>query len=373
MTEDIRFNIRRLRRERNWTQEDLAELLGVTGQAVSKWESGAGLPDVSQILPLANAFGVTTDAILSAGGNISAEEAKRLINELLDKSSPPGAHISEGYDDIAALVRQYPNNLTLCYESCGYFANLAAVWHEEHDPREAEVIAECERVCNIMLQYDRNLTHLGYAYGCLSSMCILRGDFEKAEEHARSLDFNWGCAQYSIAHLKRQSGERDEAIRLYQYAINNAMYLLGNSISSLGLLYQERGEHEDALTVFRSVDGLIKAIYKDEAHTPPLDNFRCELYCARSQYELGDLDGAMDTLEQMYARHMAGRGDRTARVRTPLLRDVGHSSWSDTYDYDGAYSMRFALDGKWFAFEKLRNTERFRALQAKVDSMTPTA
>jgi transcriptional regulator with XRE-family HTH domain len=51
---------KRLRKERNLTQEELAELLNVSNKTVSKWESGSGLPDISQIVPLAAVFGVGT-------------------------------------------------------------------------------------------------------------------------------------------------------------------------------------------------------------------------------------------------------------------------------------------------------------------------
>lgn len=56
------------RKERGLTQESLAERLGVTFQAVSKWETDAGMPDVSQIVPLANAFGVRTDVLFGLEG-----------------------------------------------------------------------------------------------------------------------------------------------------------------------------------------------------------------------------------------------------------------------------------------------------------------
>ena len=57
--------IRRLRRERDLTQEELAEQIGVTSQAVSKWENNTGMPDISQIVPLANLFGVSTDTLFN--------------------------------------------------------------------------------------------------------------------------------------------------------------------------------------------------------------------------------------------------------------------------------------------------------------------
>ena len=54
MAETMGQIIKRLRKERNFTQEELAEQLGVTFQAVSKWENDTGMPDISQVVPLAS-------------------------------------------------------------------------------------------------------------------------------------------------------------------------------------------------------------------------------------------------------------------------------------------------------------------------------
>ena len=56
--------IKSLRREANMTQENLAELLSISPQAVSRWETDAAMPDISLLPPLANLFNVTTDYLL---------------------------------------------------------------------------------------------------------------------------------------------------------------------------------------------------------------------------------------------------------------------------------------------------------------------
>lgn len=64
-SEAIGKNIAALRREKGWTQEQLAEKLGVSAQAVSKWESGKSCPDISLLPAIAGLFGVTVDALFS--------------------------------------------------------------------------------------------------------------------------------------------------------------------------------------------------------------------------------------------------------------------------------------------------------------------
>ena len=65
--EHIGQKIKDLRKKADLTQDRLAEMLGVTAQAVSKWEVGSASPDLSLIAPLCKVFGVTADDLLGIG------------------------------------------------------------------------------------------------------------------------------------------------------------------------------------------------------------------------------------------------------------------------------------------------------------------
>ena len=56
--------IMNLRKKNGWSQEDLAGMLGVSRQSVSKWESAQSMPDLNRILQMAELFGVSTDFLL---------------------------------------------------------------------------------------------------------------------------------------------------------------------------------------------------------------------------------------------------------------------------------------------------------------------
>ena len=60
--------IRAYRKERKWTQEELAEKIGVERSAVAKWESGKIQPQAAHLIALAELFGCTVDEILGRGG-----------------------------------------------------------------------------------------------------------------------------------------------------------------------------------------------------------------------------------------------------------------------------------------------------------------
>ena len=62
--EAINENIKKYRLRSGISQKTLAEKLNVSPKTVSKWETGAGTPDISQVVPLAQTFGISTDELL---------------------------------------------------------------------------------------------------------------------------------------------------------------------------------------------------------------------------------------------------------------------------------------------------------------------
>ena len=74
-TMNIGNNIAALRKEKGITQEELSNILGVSAQAVSKWENNSSCPDVALLTDIADYFGVTVDALLRAQGDeITSEQ-----------------------------------------------------------------------------------------------------------------------------------------------------------------------------------------------------------------------------------------------------------------------------------------------------------
>ena len=77
-----------LRKEKGWTQLELAEKLNVTDKAVSKWERGVGFPDIKMIEPIAEVFGVSILEIMRSEKiseqPIPMESATEAINNVID-------------------------------------------------------------------------------------------------------------------------------------------------------------------------------------------------------------------------------------------------------------------------------------------------
>ena len=90
-------NLQRIRKERHLSQEELAELLEVSRQAVSKWEQGAGYPEVEKLVLLSRKLNISLDDLMSeeAGGGFESKTANE--DRLIVIMSPHENVITECY------------------------------------------------------------------------------------------------------------------------------------------------------------------------------------------------------------------------------------------------------------------------------------
>lgn len=104
--------IARLRKEKGLTQNDLGDRLGVSFQAVSKWERGETLPDTAILLDLANALETSVDCILTGGSQVLHYRGKitvaqmsegilslKRMGELLGRDNALYRHAIEGINE----------------------------------------------------------------------------------------------------------------------------------------------------------------------------------------------------------------------------------------------------------------------------------
>ncbi len=73
--------IKQLRQEQGLTQEQLAEALNISSQAVSKWENAIAYPDITLVPAIAEFFGISCDALLTDEGRTGYEEIESIIQE----------------------------------------------------------------------------------------------------------------------------------------------------------------------------------------------------------------------------------------------------------------------------------------------------
>lgn len=104
-------NIKRMRRKRNLTQEEMAAHLGISFQSVSKWERGDGYPDITMLPALANYFGISVDELLGMS-EIAKKAQYDEINRMWDENNKKGLH-SENVELMRQSLKTFPNNALL--------------------------------------------------------------------------------------------------------------------------------------------------------------------------------------------------------------------------------------------------------------------
>lgn len=101
-------NIKNLRKEKNITQEKLAEHLNISCQAVSKWERNESYPDITLVIPIASYFGGSTDVLLGVDNVKNAEKISIYLKEY-DILSGNGKK-KEKRDLIFKAYEEFPND-----------------------------------------------------------------------------------------------------------------------------------------------------------------------------------------------------------------------------------------------------------------------
>ncbi len=178
---NIGDNLKQLRLQKGLTQEQLAEVFGVSSQAISRWENNTSYPDITLLPGLAIYFNTSVDAIVGMDEIRREETLRRIhgeINDLVISGEPEKA---------VALIRDslkiYPNDSSLLM-SLG--ETLA---HQTDDPAAAqEAISIAER---ILRSNDVSTKAKGTTSANLLFLYLRAGQREKANTLIRSLPHIW--------------------------------------------------------------------------------------------------------------------------------------------------------------------------------------
>ena len=116
----IGARIKELRKRHNVTQEQLAEALGVTSQAISRWESESGYPDIEYIIPIANFFKVTADYLLDNGDKTGL---LKIEGEDGDTKQVKCSFCGKDQTQVKKIAAA-PNDVNICNECVSVCVNI---------------------------------------------------------------------------------------------------------------------------------------------------------------------------------------------------------------------------------------------------------
>ncbi len=110
MTIHIGENIKKLRLEKELTQEALADFLGVTFQSISRWERGESYPDITMLPSVAAFFGVTVDSLLGISEANNEEKIKQYL-DIYDNMKLKDSALT--FEKFEAAVKEFPGDFRI--------------------------------------------------------------------------------------------------------------------------------------------------------------------------------------------------------------------------------------------------------------------
>ena len=147
---NIGETIKKLRKEREITQEEFAEVLGVSCQSVSRWENNSCYPDIELIPTIASFFGISTDKLMGIDEITEKENIEKYLDRF-QKAISKG-ELQECISIAREGVKEYPNSYVLLdklmyalFCSCDDDGNITD-WKENMEKYDAEITALGERI-----------------------------------------------------------------------------------------------------------------------------------------------------------------------------------------------------------------------------------
>ncbi|MCL2159081.1 MAG: helix-turn-helix domain-containing protein [Oscillospiraceae bacterium] len=182
--------IKKLRRQKDMTQEQLAEHLNISPQAISRWEINSTLPDITLIPILANIFDVTSDMLL--GIDIDAKEKR--IQEILSEA---WEHFTKGNDEkeietLRAGLKEFPNSHQIMNQLLH-----TGIESSEIIKIGEKILAECKQDT---AQYTQDTIR----HNAVRALCIAYakvGELEKAKNLSCRMPFITECYEFIMESI----------------------------------------------------------------------------------------------------------------------------------------------------------------------------
>ena len=212
-------NIYNLRKNRKISQEEFAEALNTTRQAVSKWERNEAKPDIDKLILIAKLFNVSIDYLLDH--EITNSDVDDFIAEL--KDSILNNKFILNIEDIKLWCSKYPNNFKLHIHSSDY---LYIAFMDNKNYEYLDLALKCMRKAIILFNPEYNdIISLNDLHYGVSEIYLTQKKFELCKEYIMKNNIH-GC--------DIQLAKCELALNNYDKALETASDIYIKSISNIG-------------------------------------------------------------------------------------------------------------------------------------------
>ncbi len=249
ISEMIRSNRKRM----NLTQEQLAEAVGVTVGAVSKWESGLSSPDITMLPKLADFFEISIDVLL--GYQLECRTVKSTTEKihnlcLLKKYSPCIVEAEKA-------LQRFPNNFELVYQ-CAELYLLHGVEEKNHSSLQKSLTLY-NRACTLISQNTDPMISELQIQSCIGSVYVSLGALDRGIEHLKKHN-PCGINNGMIGFLLAQTEEYDDALNFLSESLPVGVLNLFHTSLGLALCYEHNKEYLLGIEVLQWMCHTIKGL-----------------------------------------------------------------------------------------------------------------
>lgn len=233
--------IRRYRKQKNLTQEEMAARLGVTAPAVNKWENGNSLPDITLLAPIARLLGVSLEELLSFREDLTEEELRALILELGERLK------KEGYEAAFRWAKErtqeYPGSEWLILYM-GQLLNAYRITEKPENPEQydADICGWLEQSLKSGQEEIRRS-----AATSLFQLYFQKKEYERAETYLDYLSDQNPEYKRLRATVYEKTGRTEEAYRAYEDLLYSYYTMVSLTLHNLYSLSLSQGDRERAL------------------------------------------------------------------------------------------------------------------------------
>lgn len=233
-------NIKKYRKEKGYTQRELADLIGVSVQAISKWETDSGAPDISQVVPLASALDISTDALFDYEHHTMPKDFEELRKDYHRQEVFRDQRDSaKNYKMLNAYFSAHPQNseaASLCLK-CLVDMIVAG---KAQDRGKSELIAECEKYATCIFKYETDIDTVFMNHFVLARGYAALGENEKAKEMLGKIPVTFGDRLYWEAEIAQANKEYDDAMLKCRSSFALKARYISRCIRMAGEIHQAR-------------------------------------------------------------------------------------------------------------------------------------
>jgi len=345
-------NFKKFRKLAGMTQEDVANFLMVTPQAVSKWETGNGTPDISLLVPIAELFGISTDELLE-----NTAKTDSFIAETDCMS------YEERYNKHQNLLKYNPTNAEILLK----MLSISAEWlHAERstlsEEKKNHIISSAEDYSERLRNRSDRVNAWTESHGIMSDVYASAENFAAAKKEAEYLP----SARYTHARIAGNIAHREKEYEksrdFYRKSVTDTLTYLFWDIERIAGTYNPATNRPMIDKIFQTEYDIIRAIGGDH---PVILHHLCNASIRLAQCAVWgkDYERAFELLDEFVAAAKilrCGNIDNTAEY-SPIISD-------DRATVKPTSKESILCRLAWNAFNPIRKDPRFEKYIEEVNS-----